>query len=329
MTLKKSLLVLIFSALLVTFIMMPSLKGVNRAATDDQIAFSPDDSMKDLQVKIGKMREQIRRAGGTYDVGINPAMQYPIEQLCTANPDLAKVTSGVNPELVGQTLIPIDPIIIIPIFPSSYTGLCSFKPVQNISTCTWNFVTCEAAEAAFYKKFGTVYNFSEQYVLDCNCSGYSCTGGGWLSFDTFVSCPTTCGTGVPLESGYYAYNGIKYTCEPCYPPTKYALAGYSQMCTGICSISSIKSAIQTYGMVTCAVTVTSYFQAYTSGCFSYDTTSPVNHPIIICGWNDTTPCATGGWRLKNSWSTAWGDGGYMWIKYGVSQIGTSATYCYR
>ncbi|MGE5341836.1 MAG: C1 family peptidase [Candidatus Omnitrophota bacterium] len=325
MSLKKSLLLLTFSVALVIFLMMPSLKGVDSTTTTtNEITFSPNDSMKDLQVKVDKMNEQIKLDGGTFSVGITPAMQYSLNELCTAKPELAKNTSGVNPS------ISVDPIIVVPVLPSSYTGLCAnVKPVRNLSTCVWNYLTCEAAETAFYLRYGSVLDFSEQYVLDCNCSGYTCNNG-WFSFDTFVSCPTTCGVGVPAETGYYAFDGIQHTCDPCYPLTKYALAGYTEICSsGVCDTTSIKTAIYNYGMVVCGVYVTSYFQAYTSGCFSYNGVGTPNHLVILCGWNDTTPCTTGGWKLKNSWGTAWGQSGYMWIKYGVSQVGYRATYCYR
>jgi C1A family cysteine protease len=30
--------------------------------------------------------------------------------------------------------------------------------------------------------------------------------------------------------------------------------------------------------------------------------------------------------MKNSWGAGWGENGYMYIKYGVNQIGYGATY---
>ncbi|MGE5342826.1 MAG: C1 family peptidase [Candidatus Omnitrophota bacterium] len=306
MTLKKSLLGLLFAAVLVSFIVMPSLQGI-RDMSNDQIKFSPEDTMKDLQVKIQKMKEQIRREGGTYDVAINAAMQYPLDQLCGLKPELLKNDAPV----VEEELQAVTPATI-------YTGYCSSIKNQGSCGSCWDFATCGAAEAAYYKTYGSWYDFSEQYVLDCNASGYSCAGG-WFSFDTFTN------GGVPLENCYYRYTATKYVCEPNYCTTKYTLSGSKKVNS---SVSSIQNAIQTYGAVAVAVYADSYFQAYSSGCFSRNASGTVNHAVVLCGW-DTTQCTTGAWKLKNSWGTSWGVSGYMWIMYGVQQVGYNATYCYK
>ena len=41
------------------------------------------------------------------------------------------------------------------------------------------------------------------------------------------------------------------------------------------------------------------------------------HAIVIVGWDDNKRA----WRIKNSWGTGWGEGGYAWIKYGANLIG--------
>ena len=48
----------------------------------------------------------------------------------------------------------------------------------------------------------------------------------------------------------------------------------------------------------------------------------MNHGVVLVGWNDDDGC----WIMRNSWGSAWGENGYMRIKYGVSGIGTNAAY---
>lgn len=41
------------------------------------------------------------------------------------------------------------------------------------------------------------------------------------------------------------------------------------------------------------------------------------HAMMICGWDDAKQCkgSVGAFWVKNSWGTAYGDGGYMWLPY--------------
>lgn len=42
------------------------------------------------------------------------------------------------------------------------------------------------------------------------------------------------------------------------------------------------------------------------------------HCVAIVGYDDTR----GAWKIKNSWGTDWGEGGYMWVKYGSCYLET-------
>jgi C1A family cysteine protease len=42
-----------------------------------------------------------------------------------------------------------------------------------------------------------------------------------------------------------------------------------------------------------------------TGCRSTD---DVNHAVLLIGYK-----AGVGWKIKNSWGTRWGEGGYAWI----------------
>jgi uncharacterized repeat protein (TIGR01451 family) len=55
-----------------------------------------------------------------------------------------------------------------------------------------------------------------------------------------------------------------------------------------------------------------------------------NHAVLIVGWDDSLGHAggTGGWIVKNSWGTGWGDGGFFTIAYGSANIGMYSSFAY-
>ena len=44
--------------------------------------------------------------------------------------------------------------------------------------------------------------------------------------------------------------------------------------------------------------------------------------MLLVGWDDKL----GAWKIKNSWSTRWGQGGFGWIAYGSNNIGANAAW---
>jgi C1A family cysteine protease len=98
----------------------------------------------------------------------------------------------------------------------------------------------------------------------------------------------------------------------------------------------IKAAIATYGTVDAAVWVGPAFEAYDSGIYTDDFTTPddtpyyytsTNHAIALVGWDDNPPEGGGGcWILRNSWGTNWGEGGYMRIRYFSAAVNFAACY---
>jgi C1A family cysteine protease len=317
MKLRKSLLGLVFAAVLVTLIMLPSLSGVSKRVSEEPVGdltFNQDDTIGDIQAKIQKMREEIKKDGDTFEVGFNGAMEYPLEQICSLNPDMREsdyyLYEREDQDISTEMALP-----------ASYTGI--YTSIKNQGSCgsCWAFGTTAQVETKA-KRGGTTYNFSEQYVLDCNTSGYSCSGG-WWAFNMFIS-----PYGARQET-CYPYTAVKgsckSTCSYVYRATSWAYVGSS---SGVPTTTAIKTAIYNYGGVAAAVYANSYLQAYTGGCYSRTSSGSVNHAIQLVGWNDTTPCTGGAWYLKNSWGTSWGVSGFMWIKYGSQQVGYAAAHAY-
>jgi C1A family cysteine protease len=278
----------------------------------------------DHETTLKALRSEIAATGGDYTVKYSPVCDIPIDELCTLKPEWAAASDIMleddfgwekpEPEEVGEGLAGVQDLSST----SDFTGYCG--SVRNQGSCgsCWAFGSVAAHEGGYAYQGGSSYNLSEQYLLDCNSSGYSCNGG-WFVFYS---------SGLPQEScyPYVAYKKSCYTGCSKYAPISgaYYASGYPYP-----SVSTIKNRIQNYGGVAAAVYVNSSFQYYSSGCFTGCQNYSVNHAIYLCGWDDNRCGSTDLWRLKNSWGTSWGENGFMWIKYGCSRVGYAACYVVR
>jgi C1A family cysteine protease len=310
----------VFSIFVVSLVLFLSLPDVTNAGKEEPIRFSQDDSMNSLRMKIQEMREEIKRNGYTFEVGINSAMQYPLEELCTLDPNLKPGDScfyeNNGQEIEGYGIDRVEASTL----PSYYIGY--YSPIKDTGSCGcgWAFVTTGVLEGIIKKKDGITVDLSEQYLIDCNTSGYNC-GIGWFCHYMHMA-----PYGARLES-CYPYTGTQGPCNPNNCPWVYRISNWGYVGNGssVPSVSAIKQKIYDYGSVAALVYADSYFQAYTAGCFNHNATGSPNLFIILVGWDDSR-CTTGAWRLKNYWGTGWGEAGFMWIKYGVCRVGYAANY---
>lgn len=313
---KKMLMVLSVLALLAGIALIPGLfAGVDRPG----LGPGPDEQ---VPARIEEMREAIMQDGDTFSVGDNPAMQYPLEQLCGFNPDMR-----VEDDAPEYTIMmpgeeeDFDPEILLPrgkvaALPTKFTGY--YTSIKNQGSCgsCWSFSCTGVLEAAVKKYRSVTADLSEQYLLSCNTYGYGCNGGYFDAYNLLKS------KGSPYES-CFPYVGYKAACKStCAYPYKIRGWAYVGSSSSVPTSASIKQAIYTYGCVGAAVAADSYWQAYTGGVYSRNSSSSVNHAIILCGWDDSV----GAWLLKNSWGTGWGQSGFMWIKYGVNKVGYGSNY---
>jgi len=261
-----------------------------------------------LKRQLDSMKAEIAAGNHTFTVGFNPAMQYSIDQLCTYTPSSHKS---------HLYLTTPKSIATIETLPSSYIGY--FTPVVNQGGCgaAWAIASCGEFESVIKKTDGIVVNLSEQQLVSCNPYGWGCNGGE-LYFDLFVD------PGAMLES-CFPFVGLDIPCiDTCPYPYQAQGWGYVDPSVNVPAVEDIKLAIYTYGAVAACVYVDSYFMAYMSGTFSKCKKSVnwPNHTIQLVGWDD----AKGAWLLKNSWGTAWGENGFMWIQYNCNLVGYDASY---
>ncbi len=205
----------------------------------------------------------------------------------------------------------------------SQGGCTSVKNQGSCGSC-WAFATAGVMESAIKIRDGVGRDLSEQHLVSCNTNGWGCSGG-WWAFDYYVDQGES-DDGAVYEADF-PYQAADVGCSPPYPhhETITHWGGASA------SVSGIKQAIQDHGPIAVAVCVGSAFHDYQGGVFQTDESSscpddkPINHGVVLVGWDDSRG-SSGAWRLKNSWGSYWGEGGYMWIGYGVSNVGYGAAH---
>lgn len=318
---KKRVLLGVFVVMVVAaFICIPLMQAENSKNASRQIdEVSPmgSRSIDDLEKSLAEMRATIEMEGNHFTVGLNPAMQYRIEELCTLNPDMVSAEDYLYED--GEYIdLNNDNLNRVEALPTYYMGY--YTPVRNQGNCgsCWAFGIVGVLESVVKKSTGSNVDYSEEYLLDCNTYGYSCSGGYFSAHNNHMS-----PYGARSES-CYPYVGSKGTCysSSCSYVKRISSWYYVGSSSSVPTTTAIKTAIQSKGAVAAAVYVDSYWQAYTGGTFTRNASGSPNHAILLVGWDDSR----GAWRLKNSWGTGWGESGFMWIAYGSQKVGYGANY---
>jgi C1A family cysteine protease len=268
------------------------------------------------RVAIAEMQQQAADEGWTFEVGENDATKYPLEQLC-----------GLKEPEGWRTRAKFDQIATSSsgsVLPSAfdwrtYNG-CT--PIRNQGGCgsCWAFATVGALECAIRIREGQSVDLSEQWLLSCNHDDWNCDGG-WYAHSYHGWTTDACdGTGAVLESAF-PYVAWEKPCA-CPYPHEYWIDSWAFIEGGV---EAMKRAILEYGPISVSVYVNSAFQAYRNGVFNYCANGTINHSVVLVGWDDSQG-QDGVWIMRNSWGAGWGEGGYMRIPYGCSQIGYAACY---
>jgi len=221
--------------------------------------------------------------------------------------------------------------------PSSWDWRTQGKvtPVQNQGPCgsCYAFASVANVEARLLVGGESAYDLSENNAKECNWDelnnvygGTSCSGG---NYDLLANLFSQKGTVLESCDPYVASDvGCSSTC----PYQKTLLDWRIISGSAVPDTDVLKSYIQTYGPV--YTTLYASFPGFSSynGSYTlyYSGTNWPNHAVLIVGWDDSLTHAggTGGWIVKNSWGTAWGDDGYFTIAYGSANIGMYSSFMY-
>jgi cathepsin L len=206
-------------------------------------------------------------------------------------------------------------------------SLGKVSPVVDQGQCgsCWDFTAVAVYESNYLIRGGSRPNASEQHVLDCavdpadDVEAGSCDGGWYYPvFNWMMTTPVTTRRAAPYEGAKSS------TC-------RFRNGQYLSLVWGFVdpdnwdenwqvSDASLKQAMCEHGPLAIAVNATADWSYYGGGVYNIDAPpeEPINHAVTLVGWDDDL----GAWLIKNSWGPDWGDGGYIWLKYGTSKVGT-------
>jgi len=205
-------------------------------------------------------------------------------------------------------------------------------PIKDQGQCgsCWSFSTTGAIEGAYFIKKGVLKSFSEQQLVDCsyNYGNHGCNGGIMQSAFTYVH-----DNGLTTEDKYpYVAQSTRNSCKSFTPET---------FVSGCINVTPYNEKQLTYavakGPVSVAIEADSkQFQLYKSGVFddSIACGENLDHGVLAVGYG--TENGKDYWLVKNSWSSSWGDFGYIKLlrnsnnvdKPGMCGISIDPSYSY-
>ncbi len=257
----------------------------------------------DLELICNRRWEDPSLATDYYKIKVISQGAYTGTYKAPAEPVSAEKTGAVN-----------SPNVTLPAnFSWAAQNLCTVVKNQGSCGSCWAFAACGSFESVIKIFDNATRNLSEQWLVNCDNQSNGCSGG-WCPDYMFKN------TGAVYETDL-TYTGQDGTCGSTYTYHEKAI-DYHQIATNP-TVAQIKQAIYDYGPVWVCVDAGNNFDNYSGGVLTQSDGTQTNHAVVLVGWDDANSC----WVMRNSWGTGWGENsGYMRIGYGVSAIGTNATY---
>lgn len=175
----------------------------------------------------------------------------------------------------------------------------------------WTFPAVDTVEGITKITTGKLYTLSVQEIVDCGNGDETGCSGGFVSdaFDFIKQ------NGLTTESNYPSKEN-KGTCDKkkeAEPVAK--ISGYEHVAAD--NEEALMKAVAKQPVAVSVDASGSSFQFYSSGVFTGDCGSALDHGVTVVGYGSEKG-EVKYWIVKNSWGTSWGEDGYMRLQKDVS-----------
>lgn len=184
-------------------------------------------------------------------------------------------------------------------------------PVKDQGQCgsCWAFSATGALEGAWFLKNGSLYNVSEQQLVDCSTAqgNQGCDGG--LMDDAFQYVVEN---GLTTDSAYpYTASGPN-ACQAKGKTTVVTATGYTDVVPN--SETALMTALTEQPVSVAVEADQNSFQFYSSGVMTSACGTQLDHGVLAVGYG--TLGAQDYYKVKNSWGEDWGMSGYILLGRG-------------
>jgi C1A family cysteine protease len=186
----------------------------------------------------------------------------------------------------------------------------SVKNQRSCGSC-WAFSSVGAVESAWAIKNNVLYNLSEQELVDCSSQDRGCEGGEMSLAFKFIMNNSLC------SNLSYPYVATDSTCmiNQCNPIVH--ISNYSDVEHN--NENSLKNAVAIQPVSVAIQANKRSFQMYQSGIYSdLDCGFELDHGVLVVGYGYDEDFNMSYWIIKNSWSTEWGENGYIRIQKNIN-----------
>lgn len=187
-------------------------------------------------------------------------------------------------------------------------AVTSVKDQGQCGSC-WTFSATGAVEGAWAIAKGQLIDLSEEELVECAGLKYGsmgCNGGQMEGAFKYIIEKGQCSlSSYPYTSGTGQSGSCKTSCSPVAKLTSCSDVKPNDQL-------SLKAAVAKQPVSIAIEADTKYFQSYSSGILtSASCGTNLDHGVLITGYG--TENGIDYWMVKNSWSTSWGDQGYVKI----------------